>query len=97
MVSIEDFGHVDSIFLAHSGNDIIRFQASSGGFIKSFLVYLVESRTIDSVIITRTGNSNNPLVPETIITNSKEDILSTRTNSVYAVDNPFLAFKGINL
>jgi len=93
MVSIKDFGRIDSIFFAHSNNDIIRFQASSGGFIKSFLVYLLEYNTIDFAIVTRTGGPSNPLVPETIITNSKEDILSTRTNSVYAVNNPFPAFK----
>ena len=93
MVSIRDFGRIDSIFLAHSSNDVIRFQASSGGFIKSFLVYLLESRTVDFAIITRTGGPDNPLVPETIITESKEDILSSRTNSVYAVNNPFHAFK----
>ena len=96
MVSIKDFGRINSIFLAHSSDDAIRFRASSGGFIKSFLVYLLESQTVDFVIITRTGNSNNPLVPETIITNSKEDILSTRTNSVYAVNNPFHVLKGID-
>jgi len=93
VVSIKDFGHIDSVFLAHSSNDVIRFQASSGGFIKSFLVYLLESLTIDFAIITRTGGPNNPLIPETIITNSKEDILSTRTNSVYAVNNPFPTLK----
>lgn len=93
VVSIKDFGHIDSVFLAHSSNDVIRFQASSGGFIKSFLVYLLESRATDFAIVTRTGDSRNPLVPETIITNSKEDILSTRTNSVYAVNNPFPTLK----
>lgn len=95
MVSIKDFGHINSIFLAHSSNDVIRFQASSGGFIKSFLVYLLESQIVDFAIITRTGGPSNPLVPETIITNSKEDIISTRTNSVYAVNNPFTVFKEI--
>ena len=93
MVSIKDFGRIDSTFLAHSSNDITRFQASSGGFIKSFLVYLLESQIVDYAIITRTGGPSNPLLPETIITASKEDILSTRTNSVYAVNNPFLALK----
>ncbi|UCD22411.1 MAG: Coenzyme F420 hydrogenase/dehydrogenase, beta subunit C-terminal domain, partial [Chloroflexota bacterium] len=93
MVSIKDFGHIHSIFFAHSSNEAIRFQASSGGFVKSFLAYLLESKTVDSVIITRTGGPDDPLVPETIITSSKEDILSTRTNSVYAVNNPVPAFK----
>ena len=92
-ISIQDFDHIDSILFAHSSNDVIRFQASSGGFVKSFLVYLLESLTVDFAIVTRTGGSEHPLLPETIITNSKEDILSTRTNSVYAVNNPFPALK----
>jgi len=49
----------------------------------------------DYVIITRTGGPESPLKPETIITNSKEDILSTRTNSVYCVNNPFKVFREI--
>jgi len=93
VVSIKDFGYIDSIFLAHASNDVIRSQASSGGFIKSFLVYLLESPTVDFAIITRTGDSRQPLLPETIVTDSKEDILSTRTNSVYAVNNPFPVLK----
>lgn len=92
-ISIQDFCHIDSILFAHSSNDVIRFQASSGGFVKSFLVYLLESLTVDFVIVTRTGDSSNPLLPETIITNSREDILSTRTNSVYAANNPFPKLK----
>jgi coenzyme F420-reducing hydrogenase beta subunit len=93
MASIKDFGSVDSVFFAYSGDDTIRFQASSGGFIKSFLVYLLESRTVDFAVITRTGGPGSPLVPETIVTNSKDDILSTRTNSVYAVNNPLVVLK----
>ena len=88
MVKIVDFGDIHSILYAHSSDENIRFKASSGGFIKSFLVYLLESEIVDLVIVTRTGDSHNPLIPETIITNSIEDILSTRTNSVYAVNNP---------
>jgi len=93
MVSIKDFGRIDSIFFAHSSSDVIRSQASSGGFVKSFLVYLLEFRAIDFAIITRTGGQDHPLVPETIITDSKDDILSSRSNSVYAVNNPFPALK----
>jgi coenzyme F420-reducing hydrogenase beta subunit len=95
-VSIKDFGHTDSIFFAHSSNETIRFRASSGGFTKSFLVYLLESHVVDFAIVTRTGGPDNPLVPETTITSSKQDILSTRTNSVYAVNNPFVVLKEIS-
>jgi coenzyme F420 hydrogenase subunit beta len=88
------FGKINSIYLAHSKDEDVRFKASSGGFVKSFLCYLLDS-FVDYVIITRTGGQESPLKPETIITDSKEDILSTRTNSVYCVNNPFKVFGGI--
>jgi coenzyme F420-reducing hydrogenase beta subunit len=96
MVNIKDFGNIDSLFFACSADERIRFQSSSGGFIKSFLLYLLESGLIDFAIVTRTGSSSSPLIPETIITDSKEDILSTRTNSVYAVNNPLHVLENID-
>lgn len=95
MVSIGDFGPIDASYLAHSANDVIRYRASSGGFIKSFLVYLLDSGKIDFAIVTRTGGPQDPLTPETIITNSREDILSTRTNSVYMVHNALDCLGGL--
>lgn len=88
VVDIKDFGNIDSLFFSCSSDERIRFQSSSGGFIKSFLVYLLESGEIDLAIVTRTGNSNSPLTPETMITSSREDICSTRTNSIYAITDP---------
>jgi len=92
VVSIKDFGQIDSIFFAHSSNDAIRFQASSGGFIKSFLVYLLESLTVDFAIITRTGGSEHPLLPETIITNFKGDFAQVECEGV--VPPPMLLNEG---
>ncbi len=82
------FGLVHSVYLACAADDRIRFISSSGGFCKSFLCYLLDARAVDQVILTRTGPPTSPLVPETIITNSKEDIVSSRTNSIYASTNP---------
>lgn len=104
MVAIKDFGKIDSIHFAYATDEDVRVRASSGGFVKSFLIYLLESRRstrrtslgfstiVDFAIITRTGGVDCPLIPETIITNSKDDILSTRTNSVYMINNPFAIF-----
>lgn len=80
-------------YLAHSTDENIRFNASSGGFIKSFLCHLLDSHQADYAIVTRTGGPDNPLTPETIVTNRKEDIISTRTNSVYCVNDPFKDIK----
>lgn len=96
MITINDFGKIDSIHFAYSSDDNVRFHASSGGFIKSFLVYLIEKGIVDFAIITRMGDPSRPLVPETVITNAKDEILSSRTNSVYMAHNPFSVFKNLD-
>jgi coenzyme F420-reducing hydrogenase beta subunit len=78
-----DLGPVASVYLSHSADDTVRQMASSGGFVKGFLSYLLDAKVVDYAIVTRTGGECSPLKPETIITNSKADILSSRTNSVY--------------
>ena len=87
-MDVNNFGNVYSVYLAYSADKHIRFAASSGGFCKSFLVHLLKSEIIDGAIVTRTGSEQSPLIPETIITSSIEEILSSRTNSVYAPTNP---------
>lgn len=95
-ITINDFGKIDSIHFAYSSDDNVRFRASSGGFVKSFLVYLIEKGIVDSVIITRTGDLSRPLVAETVITSDKDEILSSRTNSVYMAHNIFSVFKKLD-
>lgn len=66
--------------ISHSKDDNIRLSSSSGGFCKSFLIYLIESKKTDYVILTRM--KENSTEPESIITNDREKIIS-RTNSIY--------------
>jgi coenzyme F420 hydrogenase subunit beta len=82
-----------SKYFIYSLNKRIRYNSSSGGFCKSILCYLIDIKKVDAVIITRTGSKENPLKPETIITNKKKDIISTRTNSIYAPTNPLIILK----
>jgi len=95
IIKIKDFGDIFSSYFSYSADENIRFSSSSGGFCKSFLVYLIESGEVDAAIITRTGSPESPLISETIITNSISDIVSTRTNSVYAPANPLSALKSL--
>jgi len=81
-------GEIESGYLAYSTNDEVRYQASSGGFCKSFLNFLLETNEVDKVIITRL-KKDEPLTAETIITDAVEDILSPRTNSIYGTVHPF--------
>ena len=76
-----------TLYYAHSSDPEIRFAASTGGFCKSFLVFLVETGRVDCAIITR-SREGHPLRPETIATDRVEDIVSTRTNSIYAIPKP---------
>lgn len=96
MVTLTDFGTVESIHFAYSTDPGVRFRASSGGFVKSFLVYLVETGIVDSVIITRTGGPSSPLIPQTVVTSDKNEIVSSRTNSVYMVHNPLAVLPGLS-
>ncbi|MDM8561988.1 Coenzyme F420 hydrogenase/dehydrogenase, beta subunit C-terminal domain [Candidatus Marithioploca araucensis] len=83
--------------MAYSSDDGVRYSASSGGFCKSFLWYLVDlDEGIDEAIITRTGSKHSPLIPEVIATKKREDIFSTRTNSVYAPTNPISVLKDLD-
>lgn len=95
-VTLSDFGKIESSHFAYSCDEGVRFRASSGGFIKSFLVFLIEKGIVDYAIITRTGDSSRPLVPETVITNDKDEILSSRTNSVYMPHNVFSIFRELD-
>lgn len=69
---------------SHSKEPGIRATASSGGFCKSFLCYLVEQNIVDYVILTRIKDNSSE--PETIITRDRAKILS-RSNSVYEYNN----------
>lgn len=66
--------------VSHSNDENIRKNSSSGGFCKSFLTYLVESKTVDFVIMTRMKEDSTE--PESIITDDKHKII-TRSNSIY--------------
>lgn len=70
--------------VAHSSDPNIRVSASSGGFCKSFLLYLLDANIVNNIILTRM--IENSTQPETIITNDKQKIL-TRTNSIYEYHN----------
>ncbi|MFA5337144.1 MAG: Coenzyme F420 hydrogenase/dehydrogenase, beta subunit C-terminal domain [Candidatus Omnitrophota bacterium] len=86
--SLQCLSNIYSSYLAWSTDNSIRYSASSGGFCKGFLLYLLECKKVDAAILTRTGSVKSPLVPETVISSSIDEIKSTRTNSVYAPTDP---------
>lgn len=77
----------------HAYNEEIRQKASSGGFCKAFLCYLIDNQVVDYVILTRVKENSSE--PETIITKDKNKIL-TRTNSIYQYNNQIKILENID-
>ncbi len=75
---------VQSVYLAYANDQSLRYEASSGGFCKAYLSYLLDSHIVDKVIITRTLG----LDAETVVTANKQDFLTPRANSVYIKNSP---------
>lgn len=71
------------IYLAYSKDISIRFNASSGGAVKSILIDLLSQRIVDKAIITVIDG----LKPKSIITNDVREIC-TNANSIYYPTNP---------
>ncbi len=76
-------------FLAYSTDPRLRRMASSGGFTKAFLSFLLDSGHVDQLVIARTGSESGPFQPGFILTGNKRELLQRRTNSVYYPVDPF--------
>lgn len=70
-------GFYQSIYYAHSNNELIRKESSSGGAITSLLLFMIHKRLVDYVIVTKM-KSDGSLEPEVIITDSVDDIFDAR-------------------
>ena len=68
-------GTYKTISITHSLDKEIRYNASSGGLVTQILLYLIESKAVDRVIITKKSESN-PLKNESIICRNQKEILS---------------------
>lgn len=75
-------------YLAYSTDAATRWHASSGGFTKSLLCYLLDTRRVDAVLIATAGQAG--FAPEFIITQDPQVIRSRQTSSVYYPVDPFV-------
>jgi len=75
-------------YLSYSTSNEIRYMSSSGGFCKELLRYLIEAKIYDKAILTELGDGETALIPQTVITDDMEKILSTKSNSIYANTQP---------
>lgn len=73
----DNIGNFENIYLAYSKNKDIRYNASSGGTITSFLLYLLEKKAIDAALLTYT-NPQSPINPLIKLVTSKKEILDAK-------------------
>ena len=70
-------GNYVRCYIGYSNDERIRWHGSSGGLVTSILIFALEQGFIDGAVVTRMSRTN-PLVPETFIARSKDEILSAR-------------------
>lgn len=80
---------MEHYFLAYSTDLRLRRMASSGGFTKAFLSYLLDCGHVDQLVVARTGSESGSFQPGFILTSNKCELLHRRTNSVYYPVDPF--------
>ena len=68
-------GRYISLYTGNATNEKIRYDASSGGVLSSFLVFLLEKKLIDGAVVTAFSNKDH-LTPVSYIAKTKEDVLN---------------------
>lgn len=68
-------GNLIGCYAGYSTDNEIRWNASSGGLVTAFLIFLLEEGIINGALVTRMG-LRNPLEPEVILATTKEEIKS---------------------
>ena len=86
-------GKYQSIFIAHSSDKKIRFSASSGGIVTQILLYLIGHHIVDKAIFVRRSDKN-PIENDTVITDSREEIINGMGSRYYPV-SPCLKIKDV--
>lgn len=69
-------GNYEKIWVGHSTNNSIRYNAASGGLVTSLLILALEEGIIDGAAVLGM-NENNPLIPKAFIARTPEEIISS--------------------
>lgn len=70
-------GNYEACYVAHSTDEKLRYDSSSGGMVTQVLLYLLEEGLIDGALVTRM-NPEKPLEPEPFIARTSEEIIEAR-------------------
>ncbi|MEM3702983.1 MAG: Coenzyme F420 hydrogenase/dehydrogenase, beta subunit C-terminal domain [Candidatus Bathyarchaeia archaeon] len=79
-------GNFLGCFVGHSNDYDVRFNSASGGVVTQLLIFALEQGIIDGAIVTRMRR-DNPLLPESFIARTKEEIVSA-SKSKYCPTSP---------
>jgi len=74
-------GNYIDCHIGHANDNDLRWKASSGGVLTQLLIFAMENKLINGVILTRMSQKN-PLEPEVFIARNREDVISA-TGSKY--------------
>ena len=81
-------GKTKSCYIGYANDESVRKYAASGGFVSSFLIYLLDKRLIDGAYVSKTYIENGTIKAYSYIAKTKQEILDSRT-SIY-MDFPYL-------
>ncbi|MEM2779960.1 MAG: Coenzyme F420 hydrogenase/dehydrogenase, beta subunit C-terminal domain, partial [Candidatus Bathyarchaeia archaeon] len=79
-------GNFLACFVGHSNDYDVRFNSASGGVVTQLLLFALEQGIIDGAVVTRM-RADNPLMPESFIAKTKEEIVSA-SKSKYCPTSP---------
>lgn len=68
-------GNFLGCYIAHSNDDDIRYNSSSGGVVTQLLIFALEKGIIDGALVVRM-RKGNPLEPEPFIARTREEVIS---------------------
>lgn len=68
------WGRNTGVFLSHSTDEYIRYQASSGGVLTSICLFLLENKMVDGIIQTKM-DPDNPISTKTCLSKTREELL----------------------
>jgi coenzyme F420 hydrogenase subunit beta len=72
-------GYYEKCFTGFSSDNNVRYHSASGGMVSQFLIWLIETNKIDGAVVTR-FDKGNPLLVETFIATTRDDIISARSS-----------------
>jgi len=81
-----ELGYVNNQYVAHSVNEQVLNNASSGGIITQIILYLLEKKIVDKAVVTKFVYTKNGPRAKAIITDSTIEILESQGSKYCPVD-----------